>query len=87
MDSERFPCPISIFRHPLLQQFTLSIFCKLPTRKVQTYSDLKYTVMLRILTAIFVHRMQERQERVSSQFGKKKDAGNCVTMLRSPRWN
>jgi len=68
LDAATFPCPISIFRHPLLQQFTLSIFCKLPTRKVQTYNDLKYAIMLRILTSIFMHRMQERQSRDNAPF-------------------
>ena len=60
------PCPISIYRHPLLQQFTLSIFCKMPVRTVQTYADLKFAIMLRILTSIFIFRMQERSLLVSN---------------------
>jgi hypothetical protein len=35
------PAPVKIFRHPLLQHFMLSVFCKMPITSMTTMQQLK----------------------------------------------
>jgi hypothetical protein len=52
--------PISIFRHPLLQEFKLSVFCKMPVCSLKTLDDLKYGFMVRALLSVFSFRINQR---------------------------
>lgn len=62
------PAAVKIFRHPLLQHFMLSIFCKLPIRQVQTMKDLKDLLMLRIVLSVFQFRINARYVDPSPKF-------------------
>ena len=35
------PAPVSVFRHRLLQHFMLSVFCKLPVKRVTAMRDIR----------------------------------------------
>jgi hypothetical protein len=52
--------PVSIFRHPLLQHFTLTLFCKLPVVSLKSLDDLKYSFMVRLLLSTFQFRINQR---------------------------
>lgn len=52
--------PVSVFRHPLLQHFQLSIFCKLPVRPMVSMSDLRRMFITRILVSVFQFRINVR---------------------------
>jgi hypothetical protein len=45
--------PISVFRHPLLQQFMLNIFCKLPVLPLQRLAHMKQHFLLRLMLSVF----------------------------------
>eukprot|EP00210_Caulerpa_lentillifera_P004547 g4337.t1 len=65
---DAFPCGINIFRHPLLQQFTLSIYCKIPVKPIKTFADLKYCLMVRVLMSVFAHRINARYSEQNPPF-------------------
>ncbi|KAK9797772.1 hypothetical protein WJX73_010222 [Symbiochloris irregularis] len=54
------PAPVSIFRHRLLHDFQLTLFCKLPAEPVVTKEDTRYTLMVRLLISVFHFRMNRR---------------------------
>lgn len=54
------PVPVSIFRHPLLQHFMLTVFCKLPVVSLVSMDDLKYSFMVRLILSAFQFRVNQR---------------------------
>lgn len=54
------PAPVSIFRHPLLQHFMLSVFCKLPLIPMTRVEHLQHQVMIRIILSAFQFRINAR---------------------------
>jgi hypothetical protein len=40
------PAAVSVFKHPLLQSFMLSVFCKLPVTSMTTMDDLRKVFMV-----------------------------------------
>jgi hypothetical protein len=56
--------PVSIFRHPLLQHFMLTVFCKLPVVSLSSMGDLKYSFMVRLILSAFQFRINQRWVRV-----------------------
>jgi hypothetical protein len=51
---------VSIFRHPLLQHFMLTVFCKLPVVSLSSMGDLKYSFMVRLILSAFQFRINQR---------------------------
>jgi predicted Zn-dependent peptidase len=49
-----------IFQHELLQNFSISLFCKTPVQKVQRYLDLRDVLMRRIVLSTFQFRVNTR---------------------------
>lgn len=62
------PVGVSIFRHPLLPHFQLSMFCKLPTSPIVTFQDLRYSFIVRIIIAILQFRINSRHAQVNPPF-------------------
>lgn len=58
----------SIFQHELLQNFSLTLFCKNPARKVQKFKDLRNALMLRIVLSTFQFRINQRYKAASPPF-------------------
>jgi hypothetical protein len=56
---------VSIFRHPLLQHFMLTVFCKLPVVSLSSMGDLKYSFMVRLILSAFQFRINQRWVRHS----------------------
>lgn len=54
------PAEVKIFRHPLLQHFMLSVFCKLPIQSMTRMAHLKQLLMLRIILSVFQFRINGR---------------------------
>ncbi len=54
------PAPVSMFRHPLLQHFTLSVFCKLPIAGMTKMADLRRMFLIRIILSVFQFRINKR---------------------------
>eukprot|EP00798_Chlamydomonas_sp_ICE-L_P019762 gene19762-26456_t len=54
------PAKISIFRHPLLQHYMLSIFCKLPVQPMTTMGHMRQLIMTRIIVSVFQFRVNAR---------------------------
>uniref|UniRef100_A0A383WE33 Peptidase M16 N-terminal domain-containing protein n=1 Tax=Tetradesmus obliquus TaxID=3088 RepID=A0A383WE33_TETOB len=68
MPSEPPAPPVSIFRHPLLQHFMLTVFCKLPVVTLSSMGDLKYSFMVRLLLSAFQFRINQRYVRADPPF-------------------
>jgi predicted Zn-dependent peptidase len=51
---------VSFFRHPLLQHFSLSLFCKLPLRPMATHGDLRRVFLWRVIMSVFQFRVGRR---------------------------
>jgi hypothetical protein len=49
-----------VFQHELLQNFSVSLFCKTPVQKVQKYSDLRDVLMRRIVLSTLQFRVNTR---------------------------
>jgi hypothetical protein len=49
-----------MFRHPLLQHFTLSVFCKLPVAGMTKMADLRRMFLIRIILSVFQFRINKR---------------------------
>ena len=47
----------SIFRHPLLHEFSINMFCKLPVMRVRNLSDLKRSFIGRIVLSVLKFRL------------------------------
>ena len=47
----------SIFRHPLLHEFSINMFCKLPVMRVQNLNDLKRSFIGRIVLSVLKFRL------------------------------
>eukprot|EP00879_Flechtneria_rotunda_P011618 GHRR01012135.1.p1 GENE.GHRR01012135.1~~GHRR01012135.1.p1 ORF type:complete len:964 (+),score=341.69 GHRR01012135.1:177-3068(+) len=62
------PAAVSNFRHPLLQHFMLTVFCKLPVYSLKAHTDLKYSFMVRTILAAFQFRMNQRYVRADPPF-------------------
>uniref|UniRef100_A0A6U0W9G0 Mitochondrial processing peptidase n=1 Tax=Polytomella parva TaxID=51329 RepID=A0A6U0W9G0_9CHLO len=60
--------PISVFRHPLLQQFMLTLFCKLPIQPMTRMGDLRVLLMLRIILSVFQFRINGRYVQADPPF-------------------
>lgn len=54
------PAEVKIFRHPLLQHFMLSVFCKLPIQSMTRMAHLKQLLMMRIILSVFQFRINGR---------------------------
>ncbi|GLC34133.1 hypothetical protein PLESTB_000841000 [Pleodorina starrii] len=54
------PAEVKVFRHPLLQHFMLSVFCKLPIQPLTEMAHLKQLLMLRIILSVFQFRINGR---------------------------
>ncbi|GIL94695.1 hypothetical protein Vretimale_918 [Volvox reticuliferus] len=54
------PAEVKIFRHPLLQHFILSVFCKLPIQPMTDMVHLKQLLILRIILSVFQFRINGR---------------------------
>jgi len=52
----------SVYQHQLIQQYTLSIFCKLAIQPVTTFEDLRRLLMLRIVLQSFQFRVNKRYQ-------------------------
>lgn len=52
--------PVKIFRHRLLQQFMLSVFCKLPVQPVDTLEGVKHAFVVRLLLSVWQFRVGRR---------------------------
>ena len=52
--------PVKIFRHRLLQQFMLSVFCKLPVQPVDTLEGVKHALVVRLLLSVWQFRVGRR---------------------------
>lgn len=57
-----------VFQHELLQNFSMSIFCKTPVRSVQRYKDLRAVLMQRIVLSAFQFRITNRYKSGSPPF-------------------
>ncbi|CAK9857354.1 unnamed protein product [Sphagnum jensenii] len=57
-----------IFQHELLQNFSISLFCKTPVQKVQRYSDLRDVLMRRIVLSTFQFRVNTRYKSANPPF-------------------
>ncbi|GMH43786.1 hypothetical protein BSKO_11720 [Bryopsis sp. KO-2023] len=67
-DGENPMVPVSIFRHPLLQHFMLSVFCKLPVRPIRTRENLKEMLMLRTILSVLHFRINARYSQQDPPF-------------------
>lgn len=54
------PAPVSIFQHPLLQHFMLSVFCKVPITPMTTMGHLRQLLMIRTILSVFQFRVTKR---------------------------
>jgi predicted Zn-dependent peptidase len=57
-----------IFQHELLQNFSISLFCKTPVQNVQRYSDLRDVLMRRIVLSTFQFRVNTRYKSANPPF-------------------
>lgn len=62
------PAPIQIFQHRLLQQYCLSIFCKLPIAPIQRLSGLRRGLLVRMLISVLTFRVNSRYSEPGSRF-------------------
>ena len=60
--------PIQIFQHRLLQQYCLSIFCKLPIAPIQRLSGLRRGLLVRMLISVLTFRINSRYSEPGSRF-------------------
>ncbi|RZC65954.1 hypothetical protein C5167_009648 [Papaver somniferum] len=60
--------PPEIFQHELLQNFSFSMFCKIPVSKVQTYGDLRNVLMKRIFLSALHFRINTRYKSSNPPF-------------------
>eukprot|EP00271_Cylindrocystis_brebissonii_P022866 TRINITY_DN898_c0_g1_i1.p1 TRINITY_DN898_c0_g1~~TRINITY_DN898_c0_g1_i1.p1 ORF type:complete len:1519 (-),score=355.87 TRINITY_DN898_c0_g1_i1:1045-5601(-) len=74
-NAQGFPAPTGaespsphVFQHELLQNFSMSIFCKSPVRPVQRYRDLRAVLMQRIVLAALQFRITNRYKSGSPPF-------------------
>eukprot|EP00850_Spirogloea_muscicola_P018683 SM000174S03338 [mRNA] locus=s174:45802:51599:- [translate_table: standard] len=58
----------AVFQHELLQNFSLSVFCKTPVRPVQRYKDLRNVLMQRIVLSALQFRINTRYKSASPPF-------------------
>ena len=65
---------MKIFRHPLLQHFMLSVFCKLPIQPMTHMAHLRQLLMLRILLSVFQFRINGRCVRAGTAAGGRRGA-------------
>jgi hypothetical protein len=54
------PADVGVFRHPLLQTYTLSVFCKLPIVPMSDTDQLRQMFIMRILLSTFQFRVSKR---------------------------
>jgi len=54
------PAPVSTFQHPLLQNFMLSVFCKVPITPMTTMAHLRQLLMIRTILSVFQFRVTKR---------------------------
>ncbi|KAG0577820.1 hypothetical protein KC19_5G184500 [Ceratodon purpureus] len=57
-----------IFQHELLQNFSISLFCKTPVQKVQSFSDLRDVLMRRIVLSTLQFRINTRYKSANPPF-------------------
>ncbi|CAM6089817.1 unnamed protein product [Calypogeia fissa] len=57
-----------VFQHELLQNFSISLFCKTPVQKVQVYSDLRDVLMRRIVLSTLQFRINTRYKSANPPF-------------------
>jgi len=54
------PAEVKMFRHPLLQHFMLTLFCKLPIQPMSRMAHLRQLLMIRIMLSVFQFRINGR---------------------------
>ena len=54
---ETVPMEVSIFKHPLVSNFNLSVFAKLPTHSMDRLSHVKEVLIHRILVSVYQRRI------------------------------
>jgi len=59
---------VHVFQHELLQQFSLSIFCKLPVRQVTSMRSLQRAFILRIVLSVLQFRINARYAEENPSF-------------------
>uniref|UniRef100_A0A0V0J145 Stromal processing peptidase, chloroplastic n=1 Tax=Solanum chacoense TaxID=4108 RepID=A0A0V0J145_SOLCH len=57
-----------IFRHELLQNFSINMFCKIPVNKVRTYGNLRNVLMKRIFLSALHFRINTRYKSSNPPF-------------------
>ncbi|KAL3693392.1 hypothetical protein R1sor_007043 [Riccia sorocarpa] len=57
-----------VFQHELLQNFSISLFCKTPVQKVQVFSDLRDVLMRRIVLSTLQFRINTRYKSANPPF-------------------
>ncbi|VVB07635.1 unnamed protein product [Arabis nemorensis] len=57
-----------IFKHELLQNFAINMFCKIPVNKVQTFGDLRNVLMKRIFLSALHFRINTRYKSSNPPF-------------------
>ncbi|CAH2052962.1 unnamed protein product [Thlaspi arvense] len=60
--------PPQIFKHELLQNFAINMFCKIPVNKVQTFGDLRNVLMKRIFLSALHFRINTRYKSSNPPF-------------------
>ncbi|XP_010442166.1 PREDICTED: stromal processing peptidase, chloroplastic [Camelina sativa] len=60
--------PPQIFKHELLQNFAINMFCKIPVSKVQTFGDLRNVLMKRIFLSALHFRINTRYKSSNPPF-------------------
>lgn len=89
------PAPVSIFQHPLLQNFMLTIFCKTPIYQLKTVEDLRRMFMIRIILCVFEFRINNRYVSSASppfmgididisDSGREGTGVSCITITANP---
>ncbi|CAD7695599.1 unnamed protein product [Ostreobium quekettii] len=62
------PAKVDIFKHPLLQHFMLSVFCKLPVQPITKEGGLQYLLMLRTILSVLQFRINARYSQQDPPF-------------------
>eukprot|EP00245_Coleochaete_scutata_P005274 TRINITY_DN18712_c0_g1_i1.p1 TRINITY_DN18712_c0_g1~~TRINITY_DN18712_c0_g1_i1.p1 ORF type:complete len:1369 (+),score=265.63 TRINITY_DN18712_c0_g1_i1:154-4260(+) len=85
-----------VFQHELLQNFSMSIFCKLPVKSVQRYGDLRTVLMQRIVLSTLQFRINARYKSANPPFtgieldhsdsGREGCAVSTLTVTSEPRF-
>lgn len=65
---EKLPCKVSMFRHPLVSNFILNVFAKLPIHPMATTRNVLEIMCYRIAVSVFQRRIAARYIEGDAQF-------------------